>query len=134
MMNRFYLDALGKLVVRLTVGILILFHGFYKVLHPGSLDFITGLLNNWGLPPALAYGVYLGEVVAPLMIVFGIYARLGGLLVVANMLFALMLVHTGDVWMLTEHGGWRLELQAFYLFGGLAVALLGSGRIAVRPD
>lgn len=134
MINRFYLDALGKLVVRLTVGILILFHGFHKILHPGSLDAISGSLNNWGLPPALAYGVYLGEVVAPLMIVFGIYARLGGLLVMANMLFALLLVHTGHVYMLTEHGGWRLELQAFYLFGGLAVALLGSGRLAVRPD
>jgi putative oxidoreductase len=134
MINRFHYDALGKLILRLTVGILILFHGLNKLLHPGSIEFISGMLSNWGLPSALAYGVYLGEVAAPLMIVFGVYARVGGLLVVANMLFALVLVHTGDIFMLTEHGGWALELQAFYLFGALAVALLGSGRIAVRPD
>jgi putative oxidoreductase len=60
--------------------------------------------------------------------------RVGGLLVVVNMLFAVLLVHTGDILALTEHGGWRLELQAFYLFGALALMLLGSGKYAVRPD
>jgi putative oxidoreductase len=43
-------------------------------------------------------------------------------------------MHSGDLFSLTEHGGWRLELQGFYLFCGLAVMLLGSGRLAVKPD
>ena len=59
---------------------------------------------------------------------------MGGLIIVINMLFAVLLVHTGDILALTEHGGWRLELQAFYLFGALAIAFLGSGKYAVRPD
>ncbi len=33
-----------------------------------------------------------------------------------------------------QHGGWRLELQAFYLLGALAVVLMGSGRFAIKPD
>ena len=127
-------DALGKLVVRLTVGVLMLFHGVAKVLHPGSLDFIGGALAGAGLPEALAYGVYVGEIIAPLMIILGIQARMGGLIIVINMVFAILLVHTGDLFSLTEHGGWRLELQGFYLFGGLAILLLGSGRLALRPD
>ena len=127
-------DAAGKLILRLTVGILMLFHGVAKVLHPGSLDFIGGALAGAGLPEALAYGVYVGEIIAPLMIILGIQARMGGLIIVINMVFAILLVHTGDLFSLTEHGGWRLELQGFYLFGGLAILLLGSGRLALRPD
>ncbi|MDH3899763.1 MAG: DoxX family protein [Gammaproteobacteria bacterium] len=127
-------DAAGKLVLRLTVGLLMLFHGIGKLLHPGSLDFIGSNLAGMGLPEIISWGVYVGEVIAPLMIILGIQARLGGLLIVINMLFAIGLVHMGDIFALTEHGGWRLELQGFYLFGALAIMLLGSGRYAVKPD
>ena len=127
-------DAAGKLVLRLTVGVLTLFHGINKLMHPGSVDFIGSKLTESGLPGLLAYGVYVGEILAPLMIIIGIFSRLGGLILVINMLFAILLVHAGDILALTEHGGWRLELQAFYLFGALAIVFLGSGKYAARPD
>jgi putative oxidoreductase len=134
MMQQLGNDAAGKLILRLTVGGLMLFHGVSKLMHPGSVDFIGSRLTESGLPALLAYGVYVGEIIAPLMLILGILCRVGGLLVVVNMLFAVLLVHTGDILALTEHGGWRLELQAFYLFGALALMLLGSGKYAVRPD
>jgi putative oxidoreductase len=127
-------DALGKLVLRLTVGILMLFHGIAKIMNPGTVDFIGGALSGSGLPSILAYGVYIGEVIAPLMIVLGIYCRYGAIIVVINMVFAISLMHSGDIFALTEHGGWRLELQGFYLFGALAIMFLGSGRQAIKPD
>lgn len=127
-------NAVGVLVLRLTVGVLMLFHGISKIMHPGSVDFIGSTLSSAGLPSFIAYGVYMGEVVAPLMIVLGIYCRYGALLMVANMVIAILLVHTNDMFILTEHGGWRLELQGFYMFGALAIVFLGSGRIAVKPD
>ena len=127
-------DAVGKLILRLSVGVLMLFHGASKLLNPGSVDFIGGRLTEAGLPSLLAYGVYLGEIVAPLMIIVGLLTRVGGLVVVVNMLFTILLVHTGDILALTEHGGWRLELQGFYLFCGLALMFLGSGKLAVKPD
>lgn len=127
-------DAAGKLVLRLTVGLLTLFHGVSKLAHPGSVDFIGSKLVSLGLPEVLAWGVYVGEIIAPLMIILGIMSRLGGLLLVINMLFAIGMVHMGDIFALTEHGGWRLEVQGFYLFGALAIMLLGSGRYAVKPD
>jgi putative oxidoreductase len=120
--------------LRLTLGMLLLFHGVAKLLHPGSLEFINSQLTQLGLPTAVAYGVYVGEIVAPLMIILGVFARYGGLIVVINMIFAIVLVHTGDLLALTDHGGWRLELQGFYLFCGLAMVFLGSGRLALRPD
>ena len=130
----FQSDALGKLTLRLTVGILILFHGVHKILHPNSLDFISKQLASIDLPQALAYGVYLGEVIAPLMIILGILARFGGLLVFGNMVFALVLAHRSQLFTLTDTGGLALELQIFFLLTGLAVFFLGSGRIAFKPD
>jgi len=124
----------GKLILRLCVAGLMLFHGIAKLMHPGSLDFIAGMLAGFGLPELLAYGVYIGEVVAPLMVIFGYRARLGGLLMMLNMLFALVLAHTGDFFSLSEHGGWMVELQIFYLLSSLSIVFLGSGSVAVRPD
>jgi putative oxidoreductase len=127
-------DNLGKLILRLTVGTLILLHGIFKLLHPESLDSISKMLTVIHLPQAIAYGVFVGEVIAPLMVVLGFYSRLGGLLIFGNMVFALMLAHRAQLFTLTANGGWALELQGFYLFSGLAVLFLGSGRLALRPD
>jgi putative oxidoreductase len=123
--------ALGKLILRLTVGGLMLFHGVHKILHPDSLTFIAKSLEAAGLPAMLSYGVFVGEVLAPLMIILGVMTRLGAMLIVVNMLFAIALVHADHLMLLTEHGGWRLELQAFFLFGALAIAAMGGGRFAV---
>lgn len=111
-----------------------LFHGVAKIMHPGSLDFIAGMLAGNGLPSILAYGVYVGEVVAPLMVIVGYKARLGALLMAINMLFAIVLAHTGDLLSLSEHGGWSVELQMFFLLTAVAVVFLGSGRHAVKAD
>ena len=127
-------DAFGKLLLRLTVGGLLLFHGASKILHPDNIDKIAANLTGMGIPGALAYLVYIGEVVAPLMLIFGLYARIGGLITVVNMVVAVMLVHTTQILTLSKSGGWALELQAFYLLGGLVIFFLGSGRFAARPD
>jgi len=127
-------NALGKLILRLTVGILLLLHGIAKIMNPGTVDFIGGSLAGSGLPSFLAYGVYIGEVIAPLMIILGIFCRYGAIIVVINMVFAIFLMHSGELFALTDHGGWRLELQGFYLFGALAIVFLGSGRQAIKPD
>jgi len=124
----------GKLIVRLSVGGLMLFHGIAKIMHPGSLDFIGGMLAGFGLPAILAYGVYIGEVAAPLMVIVGYRTRVGGLIITVNMLFAIVLAHTGDLFSLSEHGGWMVELQMFYLLSAIAVVFLGSGRQAIKPD
>ncbi|NCF09048.1 MAG: DoxX family membrane protein [Gammaproteobacteria bacterium] len=133
-MKLFKNDDLGKLILRLVVGVLMLFHGVAKLLNPGSLKYIGSQLAGIGLPQFIAYGVFLGEVVAPLMVILGVYTRIGGLLMAGNMVFAIVLVHTGELFMLTQHGGWALELQGLYLFGALAILFLGSGSMALKRD
>lgn len=127
-------EDLAKLLLRLALGLFLILHGVHKIMHPQSLGFISGLLDNYGLPSFLSYGVYIGEVIAPLMIILGFKTRLGAFLIVGNMIFVFMLAHMQELFMLTKHGGWRLELQGFYLLTALAVMFLGSGKYAIKPD
>ena len=129
-----FLEEVGKLILRLTVGILLLFHGIGKILNPGIVESIGSRLAGEGWPASIAYGIYLGEVLAPLMIIVGVLARIGGLLVVINMVFAILLSHTAQLLTLSKSGGWALELQGLYLLCGIAIFFIGSGRMAVRPD
>ena len=119
-------DDTGKLILRLALGILILLHGIAKM--KGGVSGIVGMVEAHGLPGFLGYGVLVGEVLAPLLILSGFYARIGGLIVAFNMLVALALVHMGQFGQLNEQGGWALELQGMYLAAAIAIALLGPGR------
>lgn len=128
-------DDVGKLILRLTTGGLILFHGVHKLFDiSGTVEWMGGTLAAHGLPSILAYGVFVGEVVAAIMLILGIYSRIGGLLVAVNMLFAFFLVHTATLFTLGSNGGWALELQGFYLFTGLAIFFLGGGRYVLKGD
>jgi putative oxidoreductase len=133
-MNYQFQEELGKLLLRLTVGILMLFHGTAKILNPGALDYLGSQLASGGWPASIAYGIYLGEVLAPLMIIFGVFSRIGGLLVAINMVFAILMAHTAEFFTLSKSGGWAVELQGFYLLCGIAIFFLGSGTMAVRTD
>jgi len=133
-MNPLFVDDVGKLTLRLTLGVLMLFHGVHKILYPAALGFIGGKLADLGLPHGMAYLVYIGEVVAPIMLILGVYSRIGGLLVVINMIFALILAHATQLLALGKSGGWAVELEGIYLLCGLTVLMLGSGKVALRPD
>jgi putative oxidoreductase len=50
------------------------------------------------------------------------------------MVVAVLLVHTAQLGEFTKNGGWALELQGFYLFTAVAVALLGAGRFSVGGE
>lgn len=132
MLDSFANSDAGKFLLRLTVGGLMLFHGIAKINNPGTVDYIAGSLAGHGIPGIVAYGVYIGEILAPIMLIVGFHCRLGALLIAINMVFAIVLMHSGDLFSLTEHGGWRLELQGFYLFGALTILLVGSGRFSMN--
>ncbi len=123
-------DDAGKLILRLTLGILMLLHGIAKI--SGGVDGLEKMVAGAGLPSVLAYGVYVGEVLAPLLVIFGFYARFGAAIIVVNMLFAIFLAHRTDLFLLTRTGGWALELQGFFLFTALALVFMGPGRYGIN--
>jgi putative oxidoreductase len=122
----------GKLILRLTLGLLLLFHGWSKI--TGGIGFIEGLLDGNGFPEFLAYLVYLGEFLAPLFVIAGAYTRLAALIITGNMVVALLLVHMGDIFTLNGTGGWGIELQVFFLMSAVVVMLLGPGKLSFMPE
>jgi putative oxidoreductase len=128
-MNLLRNDDLGKLIVRVTVGGLMLTHGIGKV--TGGIQPIVEMVRSKGMPGAFAYGVYVGEVVAPILIIIGLLTRPAAAVLAFNMVVAVALAHPGDIFKLGEHGEWKLELHAFYFFCAVAVMIMGSGKYGV---
>ncbi|MEN0110214.1 MAG: DoxX family protein [Planctomycetota bacterium] len=123
------MEDAGKLLLRLTLGVLMLLHGWAKI--QGGIGGIEGMLAAKGLPAFAAYGVYVGEVLAPLLLVAGLFTRLSAVVFAFNMVVATGLAHAGDLGKVTEHGGWAVELQALYLLPAVVVALIGPGRLSL---
>ena len=122
-------NDLGKLLLRLSVGGLMLFHGIHKL--KSGLGFIEKSLADAGFPVFLSYGVLVGEILAPLLVVLGFLSRPAALLEAFVMVAAIYLVHAGELFSLTQHGGHALEMQFLYLFGSLAIVFLGSGKYSI---
>lgn len=125
-------EHIGKFILRFMVGGLMLFHGIDKIAH--GITFIKNLVVEQGVPEFFAYGVYLGEVVAPIFLMIGWRSRVWASVIVVNMLVAIYLTQLGAFFHLGAHGAWALELPMFYLLGALVIALLGSGKYAVERD
>ncbi len=119
----------AKLLLRLAIGGLMLFHGVYKIRH--GVDFMFRMLEAKGLPVFIAYGSYFGEVVAPVLILAGVLTRLSSLVVAGTMVMAVFLALESQVFTLNHVGGWAIELNALFFLGAIAPALLGPGRFSI---
>ena len=130
MFDRFINNSdLGKLILRISIGSLMLFHGVNKLQH--GYGVIAKMLVKARLPGYLLHGILIGELIAPLFMILGLYTRPAALLQVIVMGMAVYLVHTKELFSVSEHGGYALELQALYFFGALAVFFSGAGRYCV---
>ena len=118
----------GLLLQRLSIGILILFHGIANL--TSNYSFIKSLLIGIGIPEFVAYSVFIGEIIAPILIIIGWRAKLASLVLALNMLIAILMAHSADVFTLNQFGGWGIELQGLYLFGAIVIFLLGAGKYA----
>jgi putative oxidoreductase len=121
---------LGRLLLRITLGVCMLLHGIAKL--QGGIDGIAQGVTSIGLPSFVAYGVYVGEIVAPLLLIVGWFSRIGAGLIAVNMVFAIAIAHRADLFKLGEQGGWALELQGMYLMTAIALVLLGPGRFSIN--
>lgn len=128
-LNRFKSDDAGKLLLRIAVGGLLLFHGIAKAKSGNA--FVLGVMQQHGLPVFLAYGSYLAEIVAPILILAGVQVRLAGLVVAADLLMAILLALRGAIFTVRMGGAWGIEVEAFFVLGGLALFLMGGGKYRI---
>ncbi|WP_419768471.1 DoxX family protein [Arcobacter sp.] len=120
---------ISKLMLRFTVGFLLLFHGMAKINY--GISFIEELLASKGLPTIIAYGSYIGEIVAPIMLIIGFRVRIASIIIFFTLIMAVFLGHLDDFFTLSEVGAWAMEVQIFYLMGSLAIFLQGAGKYSI---
>ena len=126
----FLSNDLAKLLLRLIVGVMILFHGLDKLMN--GIAGIKGLVVSSGLPEFFAYGVYVGEIIVPIFILLGLYARVASLVLAFNMAVAIVVGHGAFLFTLGKHGAPHIELPLLYLVLAIIIFLLGSGRYSVN--
>ncbi len=125
-------DNIGKLILRMMLGGMILFHGIDKALH--GISFIKGMLKVHNLPEVLVYGVYVGEILAPIFLIIGWQSRMWAGVIGINMAVAIYLTQMSSLLKLGSHGAWAVETPMFYLLSAVAIMFLGSGKYAVTRD
>ncbi|HSV19313.1 MAG TPA: DoxX family protein [Casimicrobiaceae bacterium] len=119
----------ARLLLRVVLGVLILLHGISKI--RGGPGFVLDVVEKAGLPDPFGYLVYVGEVLAPLLVVVGLWTRAAAVVIALNMIVAILLVHTSQLLQLSPEGGWALELQGLFVVVPIAIALLGAGRYSM---
>lgn len=120
---------LGLLVLRLSLAILLILHGISKIMH--GVEPIEQMIVDMGLPHFFAYGVYIGEIVAPLLLIAGVATRAAAAIMVVNFIVAISMAHGAHLFSLNEQGGWVVELPALFLAGALALVFTGGGKYAL---
>ena len=123
------LDDLGKLILRCAVAGMLLLHGVGKVRN--GIDFVFQKVGEAGLPSIISYGVYLGEVIAPVLVIAGFLTRPMALIIAVDLAMAIILARNADIAKLNAGGGWAIELEMLFLLGAVAIACLGAGRLAL---
>lgn len=120
---------LAALVLRLTLGTMLVAHGLLKVLvftPEGTAKFFESI----GFPGPLAYVVIAAEVLGGIALLVGYRTRVVAF-ALTPILFGSALPHLGNGWLFSSPGGgW--EYSVFLGFTAIAAALLGDGRYALR--
>lgn len=125
------MDDIGKLILRLAIGGLMLPHGMAKF-GEGTFAYIQKTLVDHGLPAFMGYGVYVGEVLAPILIIIGFLTRPAAAVFAFNMVMAIYLSHATELIAINpQTGGLVLDLQYLYLLGAIAIGFLGAGKYSI---
>jgi len=125
----FVYPDIAKLILRVSVGVLILFHGVHKLIY--GVSGVKSLVVNAGLPEFFAYGVYVGELIVPIFIILGLYARVASSILAFNMLFAIYLAY-GFSLSISKYGGLSWETPLLFFIMSLLIVLFGSGKYGVN--
>lgn len=122
---------LGLLIMRLSTGIMMLLHGIAKLL--GGIAPIQSMVADKGLPVFISYAVFVGEIIAPILLIIGYRTRLSALVFALNCL-AIMWFGGYSIFSLDRFGGWAAELPGLYLFAAITLFFTGAGKYALSNN
>ena len=126
------LEDFGKAILRVSVAATLLVHGLSKVMR--GIGFVQQQVAEAGLPAFISYGVYVGEVIAPVLVILGLLTRPMALIMAFDLLAAVFLARREDIAKIGPGGGWAIEVEMLFFWASIAIACLGPGRFALgRP-
>jgi putative oxidoreductase len=120
---------LGLLLLRISLSGLLLLHGLHKI--GSGLGNQMKLLAANGIPGELMYFVYISEVLAPVLLLLGVFTRISALSIVITMI-TIIFVLPVPLLDLDKHGASVIELQLLYLLIPLALFFTGPGRYRLK--
>ena len=127
-MNNTQNTAYAALILRLSLGTMLLAHALLKALVftvPGTVQFFSSV----GFPGWMAYPVIAGEIIGGVLLLGGVLTRWVALALLPIMLGALS-VHLHNGWIFSApNGGW--EYPAFLTVALIVQSLLGPGAFAL---
>ncbi|HMU98551.1 MAG TPA: DoxX family protein [Chitinophagales bacterium] len=122
----------GLLILRLTIGTLLLVHGVSKLYN--GVGWISDMLGSPGHISPVAYLVFMGELFATVLLICGFRTKIAAMLIIINMCAAIFLVHRNEIFTFSENGGWGIELPALFLFGAITLFFAGGGEYAASNE
>lgn len=128
-MNDPRLIPYATLLLRVSLGVMFLAHGFLMKVMTFGLAGTMGYFGSLGYPPVLGAVVALAETAAGIALILGLWTRLVSLLAVPILVGATM-QHLGNGWVFSRPGGgWEFPL--FWTVALLVQAGLGNGAWAL---
>lgn len=116
---------LGLLLLRLAVGIVFVYAGWFKL---NNMEMVTAGFASMGFAPWLAYLVGYVEFLGGIAMILGLFVQYAGILLAIVMLVALVKVHAPNGYSLANNG---YEYVLMLMLSSLAIVTLGAGKYSV---
>ena len=121
--------AYAALILRVSLGVMYVAHSLILKHFTYTLTGTAQFFESLGLPAALAYATFWGELIGGVLLLAGVGTRVVSLALVPVLAGALW-VHAGNGWVFSAaNGGWEYPL--FLIVVSFVAALLGNGRYAL---
>lgn len=120
---------IGLLILRLSVATLMLFHGAAKISH--GVDGIAKGLVAKGLPEFLVYGVYIGEIIVPFLLIIGLFTRLASVFMAGTMAIAIWVAYSSKLFVLSKFGAPIIESPLMFLLIAVTLMFTGAGKYSL---
>ena len=118
------LQPLGLLTLRVVIGIIMIAHGYHKILVGMSHHVET--VRHLGLPGWLAYPSAGAEFFGGILVLLGLFTRISAFAILINMIVAIWKMHWHNG--LTANGGYEFPLSLAAI--AFALVFFGAGPIA----
>ena len=125
---------LALLCIRLVLGAIFIVHGGQKLFGPAfmggeGMTAFTAFVQSLQVPApqAMAYTAAVSEFGGGILVVLGLFARIGGLAIAGVMIVAIVKVHLKH-FLLKNNG---MEYPLALLSMALAIAIAGEGRLSL---